>query len=322
MSQIVRILFENEEDWLRARVQDVTSTQVSALPCFDRSPYLSPLELWTEKKEAQVVQFEPTARMKWGTRLQDAIAKGVAEDHGLEVRRLRVYMRRPAWRVGSSFDWEVINHPDGPGIAEIKNVDSLVFRRNWIVNEDGSVEAPPHIELQLQHELLVSGRGWGCIVVLVGGNEAFILKRKADPEIHRMILAGVKHFWASIEANEPPAPDYTRDADLICKLYSRTNEGEVLDATDRADIAVLVAEYQAAQEAEKKSGDARAAAKAKLLERIGTAERVLGVGWTISAGCTKDSPGTMITPEMVGTYYGARKGFRNLRVTVKKGEAA
>ena len=93
------------EEWLELRKRDITSTDVAAL--FGLSPYKTAFGLWQSKRPEYVEDFEETTRIKWGTRLQDAIAVGVAEDEGWTVRRRNVYSRLPALRLGASFDFEI-----------------------------------------------------------------------------------------------------------------------------------------------------------------------------------------------------------------------
>lgn len=318
---IERINFDSEEKWLEARTHDITSTDVAALPGFDVSPYLSPWELFQRKASGAIAEIPQNERMKWGTRLQDTIARGVAEDLGISVNRLAAYMRDPDRRIGSSFDFEIANDDRGPGLMEIKNVDSIVYRDSW--SEDGeTVEAPPHIELQFQHQLLVSGRAWGMIVALIGGNTVRVAPRQADEEVGRIILKKVAEFWIAVRENNAPRPDFTRDAAAIARLYCKSDPGKILDATGDLELAEFVTRYRAAQEAKKNIEDAIAEAKGRVLERIGTAERILGPGWTISAKEVAANPGKVITPEMVGQITGARKGYRDFRVNIKKGEAA
>lgn len=316
---IERINFDSEEEWLAARAKDITSSDVAALPGLDVSPYLSPWELFQRKASGHIVDIPQSERMKWGTRLQDTIARGVAEDMGINVRRLKTYMRDPDLRVGSSFDFEIIGDDRGPGLMEIKNVDSLVYRQNW-TDEDGLIEAPPHIELQFQHQLCVSGRTWGLIVPLVGGNTVKVAPRQRDEEVGRIILKKVAEFWIAVRENRPPAPDFTRDAAAIARLYSKTDPGKVLDATGDTELEVFVRSYRDAQEKKKQAEGYADEFKARMLERIGTAEKILGSGWIISAKAVSDNPGKIVTPEMVGTYVGARKGYRDFRINLKKGE--
>ena len=133
----------DREHWLSLRAQDLTSTDVAAL--FGMSPYKTKFELWHEKRSGEPVRIAQNDRMKWGTRLQDSIASGIAHDNGFSVDRFDGYMRIPSERIGSSFDFFM----EPNGILEIKNVDALIFRDGWIV-ENGEIEAPLHIEMQVQ----------------------------------------------------------------------------------------------------------------------------------------------------------------------------
>jgi predicted phage-related endonuclease len=100
--------FETEQEWLEARKQDVTSTEVAAL--FGLNPHKSRLRLWHEKRGDVESDFEDNPFTKWGRRLQNAVAEGIAEDEGWdEVEDLRLYYARdPDLGLGSSFDFKVI----------------------------------------------------------------------------------------------------------------------------------------------------------------------------------------------------------------------
>src|SRR5687768_166765 len=96
---------KNEQHWRELRSQDITSTEVSAL--FGVSPYTTLFELWHRKRDRTVVDFESTERMKWGNRLQDAVATGIAEDQKWRIRRMTEYMRDPLLKMGASFDFAI-----------------------------------------------------------------------------------------------------------------------------------------------------------------------------------------------------------------------
>jgi len=75
--------FETEDQWLEARKQDVTATDISAM--LGLSKFKSRFALWHEKKSGIVAnEFVENERTKWGKRLQNVIAKGVCEDQGWE----------------------------------------------------------------------------------------------------------------------------------------------------------------------------------------------------------------------------------------------
>lgn len=295
----------SKTDWLALRRQDVTSTEVSAL--FGASPYKTPFGLWQSKRPTYVEEpFEETNRIKWGTRLQDAIALGVAEDQNWNVRRRGVYSRIPELRLGASFDFEIVTHPDGPGILEIKNVDYLQFRDKWTDN-DGVLEGPPHIELQLQTQLLVSGRSWGAIVALVAGNEPRIAIRKASAEVHAEIERAVVAFWESQRLELAPAPDFAADGKYLRQLYAHATPGKAI-VNDSQEVDDLVAHYRHLSSEIKGLEELKEATRNQILASIGDAEKVLGNGWSISAGVVESK----IVPEYI------RASYRGFRVNAKK----
>lgn len=299
------ILPTDKDAWLALRGQDITSTDVAAL--FGLSPYKTRLQLWHQKTGGLTDTVEENERMRWGNRLQDAIARGIAEDMEWDVRARNVYTRIDERRIGSSFDFEIVGHEDGPGLLEIKNVDFLVFRDKWS-EEDGVVEAPAHIELQLQHQLLVTGRSWGVIAALVAGNDLKYCIRRADADLHSQIIDESARFWASVASGVAPEPHYPEDANVVAKLHARANAGEIVDATGDIETDDLVSRYRHVSSEIKGLEDIKDTIKAQLLERIGTAEKVLGNGWSISAG--------MIEAKEVPAFV--RQAYRNFRVNTKK----
>jgi putative phage-type endonuclease len=290
----------SRKEWLDLRMHDVTSTEVAAL--FNISPYATEFELWYRKKAETVVELDGNERMRWGERLQDAIANGIAEDYGWDIRHMSEYMRIPELRMGASFDYAI----GDDGLLEVKNVDALVFRDGWLVEGD-DLEAPPHIELQIQHQLAVSGRKYARIGALIGGNRVALIHRDADTQIIETIKMRVKAFWESIEANKPPHPDYVRDCEFISKLYNYAEPGKILDARDDAYIARMCANYREASEAAKKADERKQAIKAELLTRIGSAEKVLGEDYSITA--------SLVGPAHV-EYE--REGYRLFKINWRK----
>lgn len=308
-SQIIKIT--DEAQWLAERVKDVTSTEVSAL--FDLSPYMTAFELYHNKSSGQVVRIKENDRMKWGKRFEAPIAYGVAEDEGWKIDKFDVYIRDTETRVGSSFDYRINSSTNGDGILEIKNVDGLQFKQKW--TED---EAPEHIELQIQHQMLVSGLKWTALVAMVNGNSPKIIYRDFDPQIGDAILQRVGAFWEMVKSGVAPAADYSRDADVITRIHAQANSGEIFDASADNEIAMMVHEYQRAGQSIDELEAYRKEAKARILDKIGTADKVTGPWGSISTGMVKGSEGKVITQEMVGTVTGARNGYRNFKVNMKK----
>ena len=312
---IETIKIESQDQWLQERTKDVTSTEVSAL--YGLSPYLSEFELFHQKRDGVVVKIEPNERMRWGNRLEAAIAHGAAEDQGWEIDKLNVYMRDSAARIGSSFDFEIKSKSDGPGILVIKNVDWLQYNRNWIDDGNGNIEAPEHIELQIQHQMEVSGYAWCALVALVGGNEQKVVLRNRDREIGKDIRQRVGDFWQRIQNNTPPAADYTMDAEFMIKqLHNKAMDGLIAEAD--AALEDLIKQYVFVNKEASDLEKIKTQYKAQILERIGQASKVVTSFGSLSTGEVKGRSGTLITADMVGTVIGATEGYRGFRFYPKK----
>lgn len=294
---------KDRADWLAMRRLDVTSTESAAL--FGLSPYLTEYDLFMRKTGKLSDEIEQTERMTWGLRLQDAIALGVAQDRGLRVRRINTYWRHDEEpRMGASFDFEIIDHADGPGLMEIKNVDYLAFRDGW-----SATEAPPHIEVQVQHQLEIANRGWALIVAMVGGNDPKVIRVERDREMGTGIRRAVAKFWNRVDNNIVPAPDFTKDAETIRALY-RDASGAPMVAKGNNYLHALVGTYHKAANDEKDAKARKDAAKAEILTLIGSAPKVVGDGWSISAGTINKAE-----------HVVKATSYRDFRISMKKESA-
>ncbi len=309
------IVPSNQEHWLELRKQDVTSTESACL--FGESPYMTHFDLWHRKRSGVVPEFKTNDRMKWGNRLESAIAYGIAEEQGWEVKPMKEYFRNPNLRMGSSFDFVITNLGE-PVHLEIKNVDYLAFRDGWLEHEDGSIEAPTHIELQVQHQMAVSGFNRAFIGAFIAGNRGVVIERMRDEEVIAAIKARVAAFWKTVDEGLEPDPVMPEDAEVMIRLNQYAKPGKVLSADGDETLADLLQQYKTAATTEANAKEDKDVAKAKIFKHIGDAEKVLTSAWSVSCAIQADTPPTLITEDMVGKSYGGRKGFRNLRLFPRK----
>ena len=267
---------DNREHWLTLRTPNVNSTDTAAL--FNLHGYCTFYELWHYKNKSIAVDFQGNERTEWGLALQDSIAAKVANDKGWgSVRRMDEYMFLPEIKLGSSFDFAI----GDDGIMEVKNVDKFIFLDEWTKKEDGTYEAPLHIEIQVQTQLAVSNRKFAFIVALIGGNEAIIIRRDRDESVISAILEKTKWFWQTIADKKEPTPDFAKDAEFIAKLYGYAEPEKVMEGGDH--IKALATEYKKVSEEIKPLEEKKDALKAQMLIAIKDAEKCLGDGFTISA---------------------------------------
>ena len=311
---VKEIPITNKQDWLENRLLDVTSTEVSAL--FNVNPYQTEFDLYHQKKDKVVVNIEDNERMAWGRRLEDSIAQGCAASQGWDVEPFDVYMSDPHNRMGSSFDYRITSERE-TGIMEVKNVSEYIYKSKWI-EENDNLEAPPHIEMQLQYQLHIANIEWGCIVALVGGNTQKLIIRRRDREMGKIFETKVKEFWDRVKSGTPPDVNYDRDSNYMIKnLFNHADPSLIMNADE--DMDQLIDDYNSINREYVSLGKTKDSIKAQILEKSLGSSKILSKYGTINCGMTKGSQGKFITPDMVGTYINPRKGFRQFKFNQPKG---
>lgn len=299
---ITTIQVEGEAHWHRLRAAHVGGSEVAAL--FDESPHMTRFELWHHKVgNIERKDLSGVERVFWGQTLEPAIAKGVAEVTGWQIRNVHRYFSMESVGLGGSLDYEIVAHERGPGVLEIKTVDRLQYM-NW---DEG--EPPIHYLLQMQSYLALTGRQWGAFGILIGGNELKIIEYERREKTIDLIISETSDFWQSVRERREPKPNFELDAGTVSKLYG-TGTDKALDLRGNNHLASLCAAYSDAGERARVASKEKDAAKAEILTLIGDAGKVLCDGFSISAK-------TVAEKEM--SYM--RPAYRNFRVTAKKEKA-
>jgi len=309
--QIIEGLSESE--WLAKRVHNINSTETAAL--FGASKYETEFELYHNKKSAELIKLPENKRMTAGQILEPAIAKLALDQLGGEGLPFKEYVEDTDARIGSSFDWYIHSGEYCDWLLEIKNVDFLIYRDDW---EDD--EAPPHIEIQVQHQLMTRPNCPGTVIAcLVGGNDLKLIPRPRNDEMIEVIRQRIAKFWDDIEHYREPSPDFSRDADFIISLHQSAGD-EVKYALEDTELNEAFENYYQKNEEKKALEKELKADKALIFEMIGDDfnKVICDDGLSLSCGFTKDSEPTLITEDMVGQTYGGRKGFRQFRLNKKK----
>lgn len=318
---------KDDTEWLQWKSEDISSTEVAAL--YNKSPYATAFSLYHEKAGLLEKDELKSKRAFWGKIYEAPTAEAIAKMYGVKVRPMKEYMRHGETpKMGASFDYEIIGlvedwdgkYPStlrdkfiesGNGILEIKLVDYFVHKKEWTEEE-----APLHIEFQVQHQMEVSRHNWCAIIASVIGYDIHILLRDRDEDFGKRICKKITKFWQSIEAQTPPAADYSEDGDIIKKIYAQNLQAEAIDLGDNMDFQIACRKFLRAGDLRKKLEKIEDAAKAQITDLIKNAPAAVSHNYAVKFSEVKASPPTIITMDMIGTTYGGRSGYR--RITVKK----
>jgi putative phage-type endonuclease len=309
-----------EAGWHKLRKPDITATAAATL--FGVSPYMTPFDMFHRMRGTVEVVFEETERMTWGKRLQNAIAEGVCSDNGWEIvdRHPFLYARSKLFPgCGASPDYLIRDtaRPElGLGCLEIKNVDKFVAKDDWT-----DEEAPPHIEFQAQHQMMVTGLNWTVIAGLVGGNSVKQFVRERDPEVIAELASRCEDMHRRVREDQPPEADYLADYDTIRALYRNATPTKSFNLDipdpdselDPAKLAELIGNKYDADIAAKLAKEDAQRASAELLDFIKDTESIFGGGWKVTATTTHREA---YTAEVKAT------SFRNLKVSKPKAKGS
>lgn len=299
------IQFNDRDAWLKLRGQDITSTMSAAL--FGLSPYQTEFEIYHDKKNGIKPEFKVTDRMEKGDRLEAAIAEEVARQEGVtDLKPFKTYMRIPGERIGSSFDFEAVDKDGNPILIEIKAVDYFQWKEKWTEEE-----APPHIEIQCQHELEVADRFDRVLIVACTGiYDYHPIYRERDRAMGQAIRKRIAKFWRDVEAGNEPEVNYERDAAVINAMFPNLRP-EPEDWTGREDMEDLLRRYDLASAQEKEFKKQKDAIKAEVHHMLGDAPSAFTERYKVTAGRTKDTPDRVAEP---GEVIKGRKGYRQCLV--------
>lgn len=247
-----KIVFATKQEWLAARRQLVTATDVSAI--LGMNPDRSAFAVWAEKVGRELPQDldldDPkNEHIKWGALLEEPIAMEIGRrldremiDHGrwtLHVndelpvpiaasldREIGVYsaQREARWlrdaieaRAGGVTLPKLLAEPDprGPGAAEIKTFGTFADPSGaW--EEEGPIK---HI-VQLQVQMAVTVFKWGVLGGLGSGQRLRIHLHERDDEFISWMLGKVEAFWTLVRSGTPPPVDGTEStATALSTLY-------------------------------------------------------------------------------------------------------
>lgn len=294
------------------RAAHVGAGEVAAL--FGESPWLTEFELFHRKRGTiatpafNAIHDDGTPeneRIYWGVKLEAAIIDAAKERYGY-VDRENGEALSNGNGLGGHPDRRVICPTRGPGIVEIKMAD-------WLVRKGWGDEPPLNYLLQSQTYQGLDKVTWGDVLVLVGGNKLERFQYDFRPKLFAEIEKRVEAFWQSVHANNPPKPDYARDGATITELHTPgTDDVKSLSGDNLAMSAAM--EWLRADAECKAATLRRDAARAELMDKLGTAEVGLLDGITIKAPTVKETPPSRITEEMVGQVIKGRKAFRRFSI--------
>lgn len=196
--QMPRKVYKTRKQWLRARHKGIGASDAPII--LGVSPWESPYSLWLSKINP-VIDFDGTMRMRIGSMQERSIAEMYAEFHGAKLSNPGKYTiyQHPEypWMLATPDRFQ----DDGAGAVEIKNVDRFKAK-DWA---DGA--CPLMYEIQVQHQLAVTGLDYGVIVALIGGNDLQVRRIERNDRLINAMIPKLERFWNCVQTKTAPEID-------------------------------------------------------------------------------------------------------------------
>jgi putative phage-type endonuclease len=221
------------EDWLAVRKQSIGSSDAAA--AVGLNPYKSQLEMWLEKtgRDASLPKLDPQEEESpayWGNILEPIVASHYTQRSGHRVRRVNAVLQHPdpklPWML-ANIDREVIG-ADDVQILECKTA-GINGARLW---KEG---VPEYVQLQVMHQLAVTGKQAADVAVLLGGQHLEIHRIERDESMIARLIDLERLFWDYVVSDTPPPADGSASAKAALRcLYPRTTARPWISVSTRS----------------------------------------------------------------------------------------
>jgi putative phage-type endonuclease len=306
----------DRDEWLQIRKQGIGSSDAAA--AVGLSPYKSQLELWMEKtgRDGNLPKTDPsdeTSPAYWGTLLEPIVAAHYTRRTGHRVRRINAVLQhaREPWAL-ANIDREVVGSPDVQ-ILECKTA-GLNGARLW---RDG---VPEHVQLQVHHQLAVTGKQAADVAVLVCGQELRIHRIMRDEALIARLLDLERAFWGYVQEDREPPADGSDSADQALRCLYPRDAGAVLDLRGDEQMSELFTSLLATREELAATTAREALLKQQIQQRMGEASRALFAAGEVSWKRSQDSRTIDLErllkdlPELERLYARTKPGSRRFLV--------
>ena len=313
---LVRTAHLSRQAWLEVRRSGIGSSDAAA--AVGLHPYKSPLALWLEKtgRDDPLPQPDPhdlRSPVYWGTVLESLVAQQYSRQTGRTVRRVNAVLQHPQqpWML-ANLDREVVGCPEVQ-ILECKTA-GLNGARLW---RDG---VPEYVQLQVMHQLAVTGHPAADVAVLICGQELQIHRIERDETMITQLIELERQFWDRVEQDQPPPADGSESAAAALQCLYPRDSGQRLDLSTDPELGAVFDELVTLRHTLDAGAQRESELRQRLQQRMGDASLAVFATGEISWKRSKDSTRLDVDrllqdqPELLQRYSQTRPGSRRFLV--------
>ncbi|KHK54105.1 endonuclease [Ralstonia sp. A12] len=310
--KLVKTTELSRADWLEVRRTGIGGSDAAA--AVGLNPFKSQTELWLEKvgRAADLPKPDPNDTSEpvfWGSMLEPIVAAAYTLKTGRRVRKVNAVLRHPEVPfMLANLDREVVGVPD-VHILECKTAGEF-GARHW---QDG---VPEYVQLQVQHQLAVTGKRAADVAVLLCGQQLAVYRIERDDELIARLIQLEGEFWRYVETDTPPPGDGSESADRALRCLYPRDSGGTVDFSDDRQLSATFADLVAVREQIETLEVAAAKLKQSIQFAMGDASRALFDTGEVTFRRSKDSASTDLErlladhPELAQQYAIPKAGSR------------
>lgn len=314
--KLVKTTDMSREDWLTVRRRGIGSSDAAS--AVGLNPYKSALQLWMEKtgRDELFPKIDPndeSTPLYWGTLLEPIVAAHYTKRTGNKVRKVNAVLQHPdlPWML-ANLDREVVGVPEVQ-ILECKTA-GIHGAKLW---KDG---VPEYVQLQVQHQLAVTGKSAADVAVLIGGQELQIHRVKRDEQLIQHLIALEQAFWNQVLNEQAPVADGSDSADQALRCLYPNDTGSTLDFSQDLEMSAVFSDLLAIRQTLETQTQLEAQLKQRIQQRMGDASKAMfengNVIWRRSKDGMAFDMGKLLEdhPEYQQTYAIPKPGSRRFLV--------
>jgi len=306
------------EEWLAVRKQGIGSSDAAA--AVGLNPYKSQLELWLEKtgRDGNLPKTDPhdeESPAYWGNLLEPIVAAHYSKRTGNRVRRINAVLQHPdpdkAWML-ANIDREVIGSSEIQ-ILECKTA-GINGARLW---KEG---VPEYVQLQVMHQLAVTGKAAADVAVLLGGQHLEIHRIERDECLIVRLVQLERQFWDYVETDTPPPADGSESADLALRCLYPEDQGQTVDFTQDRTLSAAFADLLSVRQTLDGFTKLEAQFKQTIQQAMGDASKAVFETGSVTWKKARDGIGLDVTtllkeqPELAQRYRITKPGSRRFLI--------
>jgi len=307
----------SRQEWLSVRKQGIGSSDAAA--AVGLNPYQSQLELWMVKtgRDDSLPKLDANddaSPMFWGTLLEPIVAAQYTKRTGNRVRKVNAVLQHPSIPfMLANLDREVVG-ASGVQILECKTAGEFGARmwRNGV---------PEYVQLQVQHQLAVTGKEAADVAVLLCGQELRVYRIERDDALIARLIELERQFWHYVETDTPPPADGSDSAAKALQCLYPHDSGQTLDFTHDRPMSSTFADLINVRAEITKFEKLEAQFKQRIQQTMGEATKAVFETGVVTWKRSKDSAGLDVTsllkdqPELLQRYPLTRPGSRRFVIS-------